>query len=514
MRPILPAVLAAAVSLSVAQPTLRIHATGGGFFDSFGRWRLFHGFNDVGSSKGSGHTPGGAAYLPKHVLIPALAQQLQELGFNALRMPAMWSGAMPGPDTIDAQYLATLSAGVDALGARGIYSVLDMHQDVLSSKFGGYDGAPLWLVNRSTPRKPYPFPFKPPLASWSEGYLAEAVGQAFQDIYDNKHGGLDAWRRFWSAVATEFKGHTAVLGYELINEPWAGDVWAEPTRLLPGVAGGSNLLPAYDSLSTTISEVDDETIIFYEPVTWGVVLPGSSAGTGTGFSRAPNGTASRSALSYHYYCWFGPIDGPGGNLPFKPTTRRECDQLLGPEVFRTAVHDAERVGSAGFLTEFGAQTPNITLPNATETAQLLWILDVADRQLQSWTYWDISSLVAPGNTGFKMDNMLAFVRVYASAVAGTPLSMRFDREARTFDLSFRTSPAITAPSIIVVPSIIYPVPSHEGYGYTVMCTPSSVVWERSEDSLTVLVHNPPAGGGDPINVHVHIVPTHSAHVAA
>ena len=175
MRPIL---LLASVSLSAAQPTLRIQTTGEGFFDSFGRWRLFHGFNDVGSSKGSGHSPGGAAYLPKHVLVPALARQLQELGFNVLRMPAMWSGAMPGPDTIDAQYLATLCAGVDALGARGIYSVLDMHQDVLSSKFGGYDGAPLWLVNRSTPRKPYPFPFKPPLASWSEGYLAEAVGQA------------------------------------------------------------------------------------------------------------------------------------------------------------------------------------------------------------------------------------------------------------------------------------------------------------------------------------------------
>ena len=68
---------------------------------------------------------------------------------------------------------------------------------------------------------------------------------------------------------------------------------ADPARLLPGVAGGSNLLPAYDSLSTTISEVDDETIIFYEPVTWGVVLPNSSAGTGTGFSRAPNAIARR-----------------------------------------------------------------------------------------------------------------------------------------------------------------------------------------------------------------------------
>lgn len=43
---------------------------------------------------------------------------------------------------------------------RGIYSLLDMHQDGLSSKYCLYDGAPEWVVNKSVSRHEFPWPMK------------------------------------------------------------------------------------------------------------------------------------------------------------------------------------------------------------------------------------------------------------------------------------------------------------------------------------------------------------------
>ena len=64
---------------------------------------------------------------------------------------------------------------------------------------------------------------------------------------------------------------TSVLGYELINEPWAGKIFSKPDLLIPGIAGRDNLLPMYDNLSKTIRKNDNDTLIFYEPVTWGIL---------------------------------------------------------------------------------------------------------------------------------------------------------------------------------------------------------------------------------------------------
>jgi hypothetical protein len=51
-------------------------------------------------------------------------------------------------------------------------------------------------------------------------------------------------------------------------------------------------------------------------------------------------------------------------------------------------------------------------------------------------------------------------QTYASAVAGTPLSMSFDPTTAAFDLRYRSNPKITAPTVIVVP-----VSTHYPHGY-------------------------------------------------
>ena len=110
----------------------------------------------------------------------------------------------------------------------------------------------------------FPSPLRPPIQSfneygfpkrqacdtfnWPNGYYANETGQAFQALYDDTPQ-RDAWANFWAEVARVFGGVTHVLGYELINEPWAGDVYKYPEHIVPGFADRLALGPAYDALN-------------------------------------------------------------------------------------------------------------------------------------------------------------------------------------------------------------------------------------------------------------------------
>ena len=64
-----------------------------------------------------------------------------------------------------------------------------------------------------------------------------------------------------------FKGADSVIGYEIINEPFAGNIFEDDhLKVLPGIAGKQNLAPFYDIVRQSIRQIDDETIIFWQPV--------------------------------------------------------------------------------------------------------------------------------------------------------------------------------------------------------------------------------------------------------
>jgi hypothetical protein len=46
----------------------------------------------------------------------------------------------------------------------------------------------------------------------------------------------------------------------------AGDIYANPLLFVPGVSGSNNLMPMYDRVYKEIRKIDNETIVFYEPV--------------------------------------------------------------------------------------------------------------------------------------------------------------------------------------------------------------------------------------------------------
>ena len=81
---------------------------------------------------------------------------------------------------------------------------------------------------------------------WECGYLTEEVSKGFGQFYANVNGVADNFAKFWKLMANEFKDLDNVLGYELINEPFAGDIYEAFSVLLPGMAGHVNLAPLYE----------------------------------------------------------------------------------------------------------------------------------------------------------------------------------------------------------------------------------------------------------------------------
>lgn len=58
----------------------------------------------------------------------------------------MWPGVYPEEDVVNYTYLNQVNALINKLGATGIYTLVDMHQDLLSNWFCG-EGVPDWAVN-------------------------------------------------------------------------------------------------------------------------------------------------------------------------------------------------------------------------------------------------------------------------------------------------------------------------------------------------------------------------------
>eukprot|EP01060_Flectonema_neradi_P007823 TRINITY_DN15538_c1_g1_i1.p1 TRINITY_DN15538_c1_g1~~TRINITY_DN15538_c1_g1_i1.p1 ORF type:complete len:494 (+),score=69.54 TRINITY_DN15538_c1_g1_i1:49-1530(+) len=486
------AILLTLLATNAAQQ--RMSTKGRWIIDEHGRTRIFHGFNDIGHAK-------GGAFLPGATRLKSNLEKFQSGGFNGFRMPMMWAGINLAEGVYNHTYLSTMEGIINTMGDYGLYSFLDMHQDVLSSRWHSYDGAPLYVVNKTNPRHPYPWPLKE-LKHWAAGYVTEAVGQSFQDIYKNTHGGLDDWADTWVEVAKTFNGNKNVLAYELMNEPWAGDVYADPLLFLPGEAGKKNLMPAYDQIVSKIKPHDNDTIIMFEPVTWGMVIPvdpkeNITKVIASGFTGVPGGKqyADKSIFSWHYYCWMLSSDYTNSSQPYPPMLKAECHDGLEPLIFSTVVDDLETIGSSSFLTEFGALTPSAKDPDSEGSKEIASILAAADEHFQSWTYWDVAGLI-DSNLLLIEDKFTPFIRPFASATAGVPVKMHFDVTSKVFTYTFKLDASITEPTVIVAPTFCYPT------GTSVEISHPGLTWAACETTSICLSKNASIPTGTDITVTI------------
>jgi endoglycosylceramidase len=131
------------------------------FIDEYGRVRIFHGVNVV--YKVPPYVPDLINFDPQNSLTENDLNNLHEWGFNVVRFYTSWMGVNPNSDKdVDQTYLSQLSTAIDMMESKGIYALLDCHQDIFSRYFCG-EGAPDWLTKKFNESIVNGFPF--PLAS-------------------------------------------------------------------------------------------------------------------------------------------------------------------------------------------------------------------------------------------------------------------------------------------------------------------------------------------------------------
>jgi endoglycosylceramidase len=451
-------------------------------YDSQGRVVLMHGVNVVYK-----HAPYIAYPDPGEPwnFDATDAAKMQKLGFNVVRLGIEWQALEPGsggpnqPQVCTAgapgnahewnravaeRYLAHVAATVKLLARYGIYTLLDMHQDVYNQNFRG-EGAPNWAVCTNN------VPIVPKGGRWSNNYsnptLQTAVGHFWSnDVVGNLQGNYDL---VWKTVAQYFKNNPWVVGYDPYNEPFSTETQTASQSTFTGqlecfyigkahaafLANGAGALtcPSGDPANgviPTIQSVDSHHLTFVEPdIYW--VTGGNIP------SQLGPLPFKRIVFNFHVYC------GDRSPLTGNPTDLLKCLQseetaASEQEITRLSMASASQsAGPAGFMSEFGA---------TTSVALAGFDVEWAGLDQLSWIYWawkfydDPTGSSAEGlveTDGSYSPVVTVLSRTYPQAVAGDPNSVIFNPFTGAFNMVYApTEAAHGVTTIAIAASEHYP----------------------------------------------------------
>jgi endoglycosylceramidase len=480
-----------------------LHAPGGPFLtDRYGRVVILHGVNAVYKrAPFELYADPGKSWN----FTAADAARIAGLGFNIVRLGIIWEGIEPGtvgpnspqictpgkpgdPDqfnqAIASAYLAKVKRTVNLLGKYHVYTLLDMHEDVYSSEFGG-EGAPPWAVcTGANPIRILP-------GRWSNTYNDPGLITATHHFWLNDVVGdiQGEYIRSWKAAATVFTNNPWVVGFDPINEPFTKTLKAGSTEVAanleclytgtsnPGrdiIDGAVLSCPADDpsvGLIDMFRTVAPNKLVFFEPDIF------SNSGH-------PNdiGPMDYRNLVFNFHDYCGLRSGSTGN----PTDLNACSA----QELRTMQRRSDErpdiatpkqpEGPAWFMSEFGATTSEPLMDRLTR---------IADDLQVGWTYWQWKYYDDPTGSSaealVQADGQLApttaaLSRAYPQAVAGTPVSYGYDLTTRVFHLFYVPQPDDGAPTVIYLPTARdYP------QGYQVSVVGGQVVSTQGAEHLLV-----------------------------
>ena len=408
---------------------------------------------------------------------PVAAPFIASQGFNLARVSIGFDGIEPQLGRFDDSYIAPFAAFDRRLAAAGVYDLVTLMQGMYAAQFDG-SGFPDWMVNTNgAPNIPGPFP---------QSYIYDpAEERAWDNFWANSPaadgvGLQDHFGQGLKYLAGKLASGPAFLGFDLLNEPWAGSQY--PTCANPAGCPlfDKQLNAFYRRIIPDVRAADRRHLEFYEPH----ALFDQGANTHLGSIADPN-----AVFTFHNYC-LG--DQPG--LP-QADPGQDCG-IEEQMVLGNAEAQSAATGDGLLEDEWG---------NTTSVPLLQRMAAEADQHMVGWSYWAYEDCCnspgaivkdatqapsAPGNLNLPV--LEALVRPYPQLISGTPSPWSYDPTSGTFTLQYSTQgvsgrpfPA-GSPTEVFVPQLQYP------HGYHVTVTGAAIASDPSAGRL-VLCSLPGAG---------------------
>jgi aryl-phospho-beta-D-glucosidase BglC (GH1 family) len=456
---------------------------------------------------------------------------MKELGFNIVRLPVIWKALEPSPNpNLDIllpegeRYLTLISRVIAALSSRGLFVVIDFHQDIAHEVYGG-DGFPdwalaidgihvrppqadfkdtrWWLHYYQTPFSKHDVLVRHTLRSFWQNHLFST--ELSQEDLETKTAKIPRthMERTIGSTARFFQNQevrSAILGYELFNEP-------HPVGIDKSEFERQVLPLFYSNVSTEIrrslngTKGDDKAFIFIEPrMDWNIYAADGPEFDSINFTKTPTTLLDTSNLvtksgvfSFHYYDpWtlFWASVHLGDSMIKK--------QQEWPNEFHMMIEGATSRNLIPFLTEFGGsqdwQFDTDLKPVVYQHKQIRAYMDLQFCQIESnllnATYWNYNlynTLDGKDNWNLENFSLLGPDRIPQNLdIVARPYPMRSSAKPSLlfFDLESKHCCIILEGEVVESPTVIY-VPQKINYpaGFEIRATNKTVQWDHKNQLL-------------------------------
>lgn len=420
--------------------------------DSQGRALILHGLNTCNNSK---YFLDGMPWIKESDVVA----ESNTLGTNAVRFLIFWDLVEPQPGVYDDNYLANVLIRVNWYGSLGMHVILDMHQDLYGP--GAFadgptdvDGAPRWATYTDG------LPVKE-TSPWGLMYLQLGETRAWDNFWGTtlKHPELrEHYGAAWQHVAGYFANNNAVIGYDLLNEPYGGSLQGP-------IFERTVLFAMYQSAINKIRQVDNNHWIFVEPSSFA-----ATQGLPTSLPKPNDPRIGEPHIVYapHLYPVTLTLDNSkasytGSNISvvnmtlemWTASSRAITQSWKAPlAIGELGAIDYRSVGNLNYVDKITALTENIGA---------------------SWLWWSNDKGSTSPYQGDGVFNALAphLSYPYAQAIAGTPKVLHYDPLKKQLTVEFANKVGVTGTTDLFLSPYFFP------NGYTLITTDAKGAWSSN-----------------------------------
>jgi endoglycosylceramidase len=397
---------------AATQVTAPLKSDGRYFKDNAGNVILLRGVNATGDAKMPPYRP---------LADVSLLNSLQSRGINTLRLLFNWEAFEPDRCDYDQSYLDYYENIVTAAEARGLYVIVDFHQDAYSryNIDGCGEGFPGWAVTSAITKKT-PDNSAATCSGWGVKMIFDSDHHTtWSHFHSNREGARDRYVDMVKAVAERMSDHGNVIGYELINEPWGND---------------TELASLYEAVGAAIRSRHPNTILF--------VPPHALVSSGTPDNNIAKPTFTNFVYSPHYY------DGNvlllknwmGGSVA-TPLNKmlNKANGWSVPMILSEYGAPAETQNASGYMEALNTWLD----ANFVSGTQWSWTPGWTWQNKDGWNGEDLSIVDDSG----ALRTQLYLPRPYPQKTAGTPVS--FQRTSAGFSYRWQNKTTLGTTSIFL-----------------------------------------------------------------